>query len=251
MREKRRALPKLISPLESLDSRIVPSAVGMAFAERAALNAHIAAAVSTEGANHANALARSAAVRLTLARTEALRQAAPVAPMRTALVTRVAQPAAVAMPAVAVSATPPAASATAQASVAVTPSATANPDPAATTTTPVGNVKSGPMAKANQTLNAIYQSFEANGSVSTSLAATAHVSGSTVGIDVRGTGNVSALSAALANLGMTVSATDANSVTVEGSLPIANLPAVANLSQVTSLNPIFTPQSGPPIRLHS
>jgi hypothetical protein len=110
-------------------------------------------------------------------------------------------------------------------------------------------MKSGPLAKANQTLVAIYESFMANGSVSPSLAAIVHVSGSSVGVDVRGTGNVSALSAALTSLGMKVQAADPSTVTVEGSLPISQIPAVAGLTQVISLNPSYRPQVGPPIRL--
>jgi hypothetical protein len=214
MREKRRALPKLISPLESLDSRIVPSAIGMALARHAAMNARVAAFVSTASVNHANTLARSAAL-------------SNLAAARAALAMQAAHPAV---------ATPTVATASTQAST------------SATVTTPVD--KSGPMSKASQVLNAIYQSFVANGSVSPGLAAMARVSGSTVGISVRGDGDLPTLAAELAARGMTVSATDAKTGTFEGSIAIANLPSVANLPQVISLNATLTPQSGPPRLLH-
>jgi hypothetical protein len=204
----------LISPLESLDSRIVPSTISMALARHAAMNAQ-AALVSRSMINHSNALARSAAV-------------SNPAAARAAGALQAARP---------IVATPAVATASTQAST------------SATVTIPVE--KGGPMAKAGQILNAIYQGFVANGSVSSGLASQYHVSGSTVAIDVRGTGSVSTLSAALTNLGMKVSATDSNTVTVEGSLPIASLPSVANLPQVTSMNAIITPPAGPPTPIHS
>jgi hypothetical protein len=75
----------------------------------------------------------------------------------------------------------------------------------------------------------------------TAAAARIQVVGSSVRIDVHGSGSLSTLSSALSGLGMQITATDPNTTTVEGLLPIGQLPSAAQLSQVVGISPVFKP----------
>jgi len=122
-----------------------------------------------------------------------------------------------------------------------------NPTSGAATSTNVGDVKNGPLAKAGSNLIALYldyQSFNSSGgqgTFSSTHAARLQVVGNQVRVDIRGTTNVGSLAATLSSKGMHVESTDANTRTVEGLLPISQLPAVAQLSQVTTISPVFRP----------
>jgi len=113
---------------------------------------------------------------------------------------------------------------------------------AATTTTNnnIADVKNGPMAKAGQSLISLYLDSQkaSGGSFTSSQTALIDVVGNQVRIDVRGSGDVSSLTSALTGAGMQVQSTDATTRTVEGLLPIAQLPTVAQLSQVSSITPV-------------
>lgn len=130
------------------------------------------------------------------------------------------------------------------------PKAVVNPTPSnpirptvvtKTTNTDVGDVQNGPLAKAGQQLIAIYQQFEQNGSVTPAQSRLILISGSSVGVDIRTSGNVNALATQLTTMGMKVNAIDANTHTVEGMLPINQLLNVAQLSDTVSITPIFRP----------
>jgi len=108
--------------------------------------------------------------------------------------------------------------------------------------TDVGDVKNGPLAKAGARLIALYQSFVNSGGQETSArAGSIQVVGNQVRVDIRGTTSVGALASTLSSMGMQVEHTDANTRTVEGLLPISQLPAVAQLSQVTTISPVSNP----------
>ena len=111
----------------------------------------------------------------------------------------------------------------------------------------MGDAQGGPMAKAGQVLNSIYQEFLASdrsGSFNPKEASLVRIEGTSVGVDIRGSGDLVAFSAALGRLGMEIQATDPQTGTVEGRLPIAQIPAAAQLAQTISLRPIFKPPGG-------
>jgi len=114
----------------------------------------------------------------------------------------------------------------------------------ASAATDIGDVKNGPMAKAGQDLIAIYQAFGPSGSghLTSSGGASVEVVGSSVAVQVRTSGDVNALAAALSSMGMQIRGTDPNTHIVAGLLPIAQLPNLAQLSQVTSIIPISKPR---------
>lgn len=123
------------------------------------------------------------------------------------------------------------------------------PPTTSATTTDVGDIQNGPLAKAGQDLITIYQEFvqfENNGGTGgfvSSKASFVVIKGTNVGVDVHwnGSGDFNAYVASLTNLGMQIQATDSTSGTVEGLLPIAQLPGVAGMSQTKSLSPIYIP----------
>jgi hypothetical protein len=111
----------------------------------------------------------------------------------------------------------------------------------ASTTTDVGDIQNGPLAKAGQQLIALYQQFQQNGSVTPAQARLLMISGSSVGVDIRVSGDVNTASTQLTGMGMKVSAVDPSTHTVEGLLPINQLLNVAQLSNTVSITPIFRP----------
>lgn len=133
-----------------------------------------------------------------------------------------------------------------------TTTATTVSAPATTTstTTNVGDVQNGPLAKGGQNLVNLYVAYESyvqggsSGTFTSSESTYIYIEGTSVKVDVRGTVSATALASQLTNMGMQVSGTDAASGTVEGFLPISQLVAVAQLSQVVSLSPVYKPALG-------
>jgi large repetitive protein len=113
------------------------------------------------------------------------------------------------------------------------------------------DVKNGPLAKAGQDLITVYgeyQQFLQNnrtGQFVSSLSKQISFVGTYVGVDVRGFGGTAAslgsLSTQLQGLGMQVRAADVKTSIVEGIVPIGQLPAVAALSSVVGIDPIYKP----------
>lgn len=114
------------------------------------------------------------------------------------------------------------------------------------TTNDVSDVKNGPLAKAGQSLIGVYQDYQeyveagASGPFSSKRADNVRIVGTNVAINVRGP-DLNDLVATLSQLGMQIQATDPNSRTVEGVLPISQLPTVAQLNKVTTVTPIYKP----------
>ncbi len=106
------------------------------------------------------------------------------------------------------------------------------------------------MDKAGQTLNTIYNEYQAylgNGghgpfvSSQSGRVSLSGTSGTLVGIDVRAKGDIAALAAQLKSQGMTITATSTQFGIVEGTLPIGSLPTVAANASVIGVDPIFKP----------
>jgi hypothetical protein len=122
--------------------------------------------------------------------------------------------------------------------VPTTPTANATQD--ATTPTDI-------IPKAGSALSALYEAYLAyvqggsQGTFSSSQAANLEVVGTSVDIDVRGTGDVGVFAQDLSSFGMQILAVDTNTETVEGLLPIGQLPIVASLPQTVSINPVYKP----------
>lgn len=242
MIDRRRTRPRTNVTVESLDERIVPSAAAghqalHALAARPIVH-HVARPqafafahamqlrASLQAAHLASVQARQAAV----FNAHALRTPAALAmQQRFAVANSVHAP-------VGASLVTPAA----QIAAPVTPNA-AQPVPNAAQQPLPANVDQG-----LGTIYAQYQEFVSGGGTGTFAPSGAFmivVSGSDVGITAHGngTGDFSAYVAALTGLGMQVQASDANTATVVGLIPINNLPNAATLAQTLSLTPLYKP----------
>lgn len=120
------------------------------------------------------------------------------------------------------------------------------------TSTDVSDIKNGPLAKAGQQLIEVYTQYhDFNGSgdftLTGDLANYIRIQGDSVGVDV-GTApsQMANVEATLKSLGMQITATDATTGTIEGYLPIAQLPTVAQDSNVLTLSPNYLPVLPPP-----
>jgi hypothetical protein len=233
--------PKWIPQLESMDTRVVPSVIGLGqgLQARAAmarqtfsnLGAFTGSRLTLQGNARLNPLTfpssnnalfgRRAAFPTMFGGSTFSRQAARP---------NLAKPLVQSAPRVLLSSIVPPVSAPAQTSAA----------------TDMGDVKNGPMAKAGPDLIAIYQAFGPSGSGNLPAGGATSILrvGNSVGVDIRASGDVNALTATLTGLGMQIQSTDPNTHIIEGLLPIAQLPSVAQLSQVTSMMPIYAPQHG-------
>ncbi len=114
------------------------------------------------------------------------------------------------------------------------------------TSTDLSDAQNGPMADAGSDLINIYEGYEnyvANGSQGTFTPPTSTylIQGNQVAIDVRGWGDPTSFVSKAEALGMTVGATNAAGEIAEGWLPIANLPAMAQMDQVASISGIMVP----------
>jgi hypothetical protein len=123
---------------------------------------------------------------------------------------------------------------------------------AATTPIDINDVKNGPLAKAGQNLIEVYNQFETAGggddfTLTGPLASIIRIQGDSVGVDVGAApGNMVNVASTLEALGMQVTATDATTGKIEGFLPIAQLPTVAQNSAVLTLAPNYYPVMPPP-----
>jgi len=103
------------------------------------------------------------------------------------------------------------------------------------------------MDKAGQTLNIIHQEYAAyqqggsQGAFVSSQARLVMITDTSVGVDIRVAGDVNVVAGQLKQIGMVVTAVDANTGTVEGSLPIGQIPAAVNAASVIGLSPMFRP----------
>ena len=124
--------------------------------------------------------------------------------------------------------------------------------PVTPTSEPVGTTSDLPAslpANAGNILNAIYQEYQkykqagGTGTFTSSWSPFVVIQGSDVRVDVHGngSGDLGSLVSTLQSLGMQVTATDSVTQTVEGMLPIDQLPTVAQESQTMSVTPSFRP----------
>jgi len=216
MKEQRRRLPKAVSPLEMLDDRIVPSAIGPTPVRLAALVEHPSIRARPHHPLRQNA------------RIQAAPRGSSVAPL--------ARPSPVASGGGLGAAIP-----------APTPTPTPSPTVAATPTVipDTTAVKSGPLAKAGQELITISQEYQQQGgspSFTSSLAGLVEIRGTSVGIDAHmaSGNNFGNYVSSLAKLGMQIRFQDPTTGTVEGVIPIAQLQAAAQDSMTLALSPIYT-----------
>jgi hypothetical protein len=238
MKAKHR-VPRLTPELETMDTRVVPSVVGLGhgFQARAALAQH---ALRNVGSTPAFRFPLSGNTRLN---TPTL-QSTNITPFGRQVVFPASFGSATSSSRAAMLklATPP--SQPARSVVVPSSSAQISAAPQASASTDIGDVKNGPLAKAGQDLIAVYQAFGPSGTghLTSSGGASVEVVGSSVGVQVRTSGDVNALVATLTGMGMQVQGTDPNTHIVAGLLPIAQLPNLAQLSQVTSIIPITIPR---------
>jgi len=251
MREQRRRR-KVALTVESLDDRMVPSVIGALPANQAAVAAHHAHQSNAHHAhaNHARLHAESrAGARAHHARVNRVRLHAR---QGAAIVPAVATPPAVAIvqPSVAVPASPVSTAAAPSTPLGSRPGLnailpTSGPSTGSSTPTVILDptvVKNGPLAKAGQDLIALYQRFQQGGaaSITSTGAGGIKTDGTNVGIEAHmASGDFSKYIASLNALGLKITATDPGSGTVEGMLPIAQLPPAAQNTQTLSLVAIY------------
>jgi hypothetical protein len=104
-------------------------------------------------------------------------------------------------------------------------------------------------ANLDQNLDKIYNDYQdyvsngSSGTFTTSESAIIFVDGTNVGINAHGVGGVAFQTyvADLTALGMRIQASDANTETVSGMIPISALPQAAGLPQTLSLSPMYKP----------
>jgi len=119
------------------------------------------------------------------------------------------------------------------------------PEPAGTT----GDLPASLPAYAGNILNTIYQEYQkykndgGTGTFTSSWSPFVVIQGSDVRVDVHGngSGDFGALVSTLQGLGMQVTATDSVTQTVEGMMPIDQLPTSAQTPQTLSVTPSFRP----------
>ena len=110
----------------------------------------------------------------------------------------------------------------------------------------VSDVTNGPLAKAGQTLISVYEAYEsyingggsASSFTSTSTPQVEIVNGE-VGVDLSEAGDMDTYIGEVTSLGMTVQHTDSTTGTVEGLLPVSDLIAVAQLGGTAAINPVL------------
>ena len=113
------------------------------------------------------------------------------------------------------------------------------------TSTDLYDVQHGPMANLGASLIDVYHSYAnyvnsgSSGTFVPALHDSIQFRGTSVGVDVRGLGNFAATEASLTGLGMTITATSASNLLVEGFIPIAQLPKLATLSTVANAQPML------------
>jgi hypothetical protein len=128
--------------------------------------------------------------------------------------------------------------------VGLTPTLAPTPSPAPAPA--AGSTVTNLPPKVDSNLNTIYQEFESSGgsgNFTSPLASYIKIEGSNVGVDVHGngSGDFATLVAELQGLGMQVTASDAMTQTVEGLLPIGQLPAAATEPGTLSISAQYLP----------
>jgi len=273
MRAPRRHSPKAIFSLETLDERIVPSTLGAGAAvthavaaEHSRIHTQVVGAVHPNAHhNHHNRLRNIRAQLAAQAQSQLAAQnaAAAATAAQTPSVAPVADTATTQPQANVSVATPPPAPVATSASTSTSASDTAStgvstsdrssstpvgnieatPAVAPASTTPFDDSQNGPLVKAGQDLATIYDEFQKQADktkFTSSLAGRISFQGTDVGIDAHlAGGDLGTFVAALDNLGMQVRTTDAEHGIVTGYLPIAQLPAAAQLPQTLSLSPLY------------
>jgi hypothetical protein len=108
-----------------------------------------------------------------------------------------------------------------------------------------GDIKNGPLAKAGQDLVTLYQEFQEQGGkapFTSSESGLVEIQGTNVEVDIHSNGgDFNGFISALTSMGMQVRTTDAADGTVEGFLPISQLPSAAQNSQTLSVSPVYVP----------
>ncbi len=118
------------------------------------------------------------------------------------------------------------------------------------TSLPIATQEAFVTERAGQALGTIFTQYEnyeaagASGTFSSNESNQIYLSGTSVGVDVNfGGGNYNTLLGQLKSIGMNVTATSTLDSLVEGYLPIANLPIVASNGYVSSIAPVYKPES--------
>jgi len=108
----------------------------------------------------------------------------------------------------------------------------------------IADVKNGPMANAGVELIKVYQAYQNFGGDGSRVAQAfpqIRITGNSVGVDVKGTGDFNQFLSSLQTAGMQVTATDPSRSIAEGLLPISALLTVSTSTQTVGLAPIGTP----------
>jgi len=247
MREQRRRLPRVVSPLEMLDDRIVPSAIGFTPKSEAALAGHSSVHIRMPNsmhphhprwvAHHLRGLAAHASAQATPAMV-------PAGPM--SLTSPSVPTGAVSGLSASTGAGTPVMRSASGARSAIVPgqsTAATSATTTTTTTTPtIEEIKNGPLAKAGQVLITVYDEYKAQGAGSTFTSSQANlidIEGTSVGVDIKSIGgDFNAFVSKLTGMGLKVRTSNAASGDVEGLLPIAQLPNVTQDAQTLSVSPI-------------
>jgi len=247
MNHFRRTLTRKTPDLERLDDRIAPAHLGAAGAWEAALAHHRAALFSQAKASlHASAMpghhfARGHQLSGPARATHGVAHAVRTSDGHFVLRTRVGldTPAVAAPPVIPVAMTPPTPS----------PAPVAPASPAPEVVIADNHLPPSLPPNAGNALNTIYQEYQkykadgGTGTFASSWSPAILMQGTDVGIGVHGngTGDFDSLVGTLRNLGMQVRSADPVTQTVEGMLPIDELPTVALEPQVLSLSPSYRP----------
>ena len=253
MRNQRRAFTKLMLSLESLDERVLPSAAAVAHV------VHHPAAIHATAVHHQTHAVQTA--HNPIHHSVSVKSAA--APVVVA-----SHSASVFMPPSSSSSSPGSNASVSTQSAATTNTATtttptgvpgpgyiSGPSPVFSAATPtpnqtpanVGDVQNGPMANAGQDLITLYQQYEQyrqSGSTEafkSSLSGLIEIDGTSVAIDVNGSGDYNGLVAALTSLGKQIRTSNPTYDVVEGVIPIAQLLNVSQLPQTKSVAPVSKP----------
>lgn len=109
------------------------------------------------------------------------------------------------------------------------------------------DVKHGPLASLGQDLARLYTAFDKGGASDNevvSLRAFMRIEGDQVGVTTRAKGSLGDLVAELKRIGMAIEAADPGTKTVQGLIPIANLPELAASTEATGILPMYRPMTG-------
>lgn len=120
------------------------------------------------------------------------------------------------------------------------------PLPWQSTSSNVSDVKNGPMANAGADLIKVYQSFQNSGGNGGQVAAAypgIMITGNSVGVDIKATGNFNNFVTTMQSVGMQVTAKDSARSIVEGFLPISALLTVSTSTQTVGVSPIYRPRT--------